>query len=539
MRADQPKDVVENSAPSGDELRTGRHLTRRRFLQVGGATAVLLVPGAQALATPANPGRLPEGLFGLGVASGDPLPDAVVIWTRLAPEPLALDGNGGMPSRKVPVHWEVARDEGFRQVVRRGMFLTAPDLGHSVHVDVTGLASDSWYYYRFRVQRDISPTGRTRTAPAEGQTPGTTTFAIASCQRFTDGYYTAYQAMLADDPDLVLHLGDYFYEKDNGPGDFGRQHLPIGECRTLADYRVRIAQIRTDPDMQAIHAAAPFAVTFDDHEVSGNWAGDIPETGEAADDTLEEFRALKAAAFRSYYEHMPLRATQRPDGYRIQMYRRLHWGTLATINLLDTRQYRSDQIYDDAAAWDPNRTMLGATQQQWLLDELSTTTATWNVLAQQVPFLEDSVASINRNDKWDGYRVARQGILDTLATGTARNPIVLSGDIHAHRGGNLKADFQDPGSATVGAEYTGTSITSSSGVVGDQPITAAHNYDPDNPHLLFKGTGRGYARFSVTPDTWTGDFRFVDTIEAPTSPAGTLATYTAYDGEPGITRTSP
>jgi alkaline phosphatase D len=165
MRADQPKDVVENSAPSGDELRTGRHLTRRRFLQVGGATAVLLVPGAQALATPANPGRLPEGLFGLGVASGDPLPDAVVIWTRLAPEPLALDGNGGMPSRKVPVHWEVARDEGFRQVVRRGMFLTAPDLGHSVHVDVTGLASGSCYYYRLRVQPDISPTARPRTEP--------------------------------------------------------------------------------------------------------------------------------------------------------------------------------------------------------------------------------------------------------------------------------------------------------------------------------------------------------------------------------------
>lgn len=511
---------------------------RRLLVGIGLSTAsaaLTRLPGAGA-ASSGRGGRLPADPFRLGVASGDPLPNGVVLWTRLAPEPLALDGRGGMPRRPVPVQWQVAHDESFRRVVRRGTAVARPEWAHSVHVEAEGLDPGRWYHYRFRVNRDTSPIGRTRTAPAAGQLPETTRFAIASCQRFTDGYYTAYQNMLADAPDLVIHLGDYFYEKDNGPGKLGRQHLPIGECLSLADYRVRIAQVRTDPDLQAIHAATPFAVTFDDHEVSGNWAGDIPETGDWADASVEEFRARKADAFRSYYEHMPVRTAQRPNGYRVQMYRRLRWGGLATFNLLDTRQFRSDQATDEQA-WDPDRTILGAAQNEWLLDGLRSTTARWNVLASQVPFLEDSVTNANRNDKWDGYRFDRQNILDTLATGVARNPIVLSGDIHAHRAGNLKANFDQPDSATGGAEYTGTSITSSRGVVGDQPVTAEHDYDPENPHLLFNGTGRGYARFTVTPRTWAGDFRSTSTVLAPTSPARTIASYTAHDGRPGITRT--
>jgi len=512
-------------------------VARRSLLQAAGAAALVLSPaGAATAATrPSRRDPVPDGAFALGVASGDPLADRVVIWTRLAPDPLRLDGTGGMPPAAVPVRWEVAEDERFGRTVRRGVALARAEDAHSVHVDVAGLRPGRVYFYRFRAGDQVSPTGRTRTAPAPGTLPASWSVAIASCQRFTDGYYTAYEAMLRDEPDLVLHLGDYFYEKDNGPGPVGRQHLPLGECFSLADYRVRIAQVRTDPHLRAIHAAAPFAVTFDDHEVSGNYAGDIPETGAGAGASPEEFRARKALAYKSYWEHMPLRAAQRPRGPEILMYRRLRWGRLATVNLLDTRQYRSDQVADveSPEAYDPERTMLGSAQERWLVGDLLTSRTRWNVLAQQVPFFETPRVG-TPGDKWDGYRAARGRLLAAMARRPHAGHVVLSGDIHSNRAADLKADFDAPSSPTVGVEFTGTSITSSGGVVGDEPVTAVYDPDPAVPHMRFRGTGRGYVTFAVTPESWRADYRIVGTVLRPTSSASTVATLTTSHERPGL-----
>ncbi|PSL08564.1 alkaline phosphatase D [Haloactinopolyspora alba] len=505
-------------------------LARRRFLQLGGATAAAVAaPTTAGWAVP-SPGRLPDGLFALGVASGDPLPDRVVIWTRLVPEPLALDGTGGMTSRPVPVQWEIAHDEKFSQLARRGATVARPETGHSVHVDVEGLDPARWYYYRFRVQRQLSPVGRTRTAPAPGTMPDGWKFTVASCQNYPSGFYTSYLNMLDEEPDLVFHLGDYIYE-GGAQGRLGRGHVPHHEIRTLADYRVRLAQYRGDPNLRAMHGAAPFAMTFDDHEVENNWSKEDADP----DVPPEEFARRKAAAFQAYWEHMPLRTAQRPQGSAIRMYRRLHWGDLATINLLDTRQYRSDQIPDREAdgpeAWDPDLELLGNEQMSWLLDGLSRSSTRWNVLGQQVPFFEDPDVG-RENDKWDGYRVARQKVLDVLAGGGPRNPVVLSGDIHQNRAADIKADFRDPEAATVGVEFTGTSISSG----GDTVPDARFDPDPANPHIRMKGSGRGYVAVSVTPDECRADFRVVDTVEQPTSGVSTVASFVARDGEPGLTR---
>jgi len=466
------------------------------------------------------------------------LPESVVLWTRLAPDPLRLDGTGGMSPGSVTVDWEIAEDARFRYVVRRGRHRATADDAHSVHADVRGLRPGREYYYRFRAGGRISPVGRTRTAPGSNSGPGRLRFAVASCQRFTDGYYTAYQDMLRNDPDLVFQVGDYFYEKDNGPGPVGRRHLPVGECLTLADYRVRIAQIRTDADMRAIHANAPFVVTFDDHEVSGNYAGDVPETGEGAHATSEEFGRRKAVAYKSYWENMPLRAAQRPSGADIRLYRRLYWGRLATLNILDTRQYRSDQPADagSAEAYDPNRTMLGSAQEKWLLHDLEHTRSRWDVLAQQVPFFADPDIA-HPEDKWDGYRAARENILRAMASNPNCRPVVLSGDIHKNRAAELKRDFSDPASATLGVEFTTTSITSSGTIGVDEKVTAKFDPVPETPHLRFSGNGRGYVMVELTSDRLRADFRVVDTILSTSSPSRTVASFVGDRDRPGLRRT--
>nr|BFE59425.1 alkaline phosphatase PhoD [Dactylosporangium thailandense] len=512
-------------------------LTRRTLLAASATTALGIAVAAPAQASHRPAPKLPEGAFALGVASGDPLPEAVVIWTRLAPEPLRLDGTGGMPSEAFPVEWEVAEDERFRKIVHRGTQLARAEDAHSVHVDVRGLRAEREYFYRFRAGGQISPAGRTRTAPVPGSRSARVRFAVACCQRFTDGYYTAYQDMLRYEPDLVFHLGDYFYEKDNGPGPVGRQHLPIGECMALPDYRVRIAQVRMDPDMRAIHASAPFVVTFDDHEVSGNYAGDIPETGQGADATVEEFRLRKAAAYKSYWEHMPLRSAQRPNGADIQLYRRLSWGKLATFNVLDTRQYRSDQVTDAGSpeAYDPSRTILGSRQERWLLQDLQHSSTSWNVLAQQVPFFADPDIA-HPEDKWDGYRAARENILRGMASNPKCHPVVLSGDIHKNRAADLKRDFSNPASETLGVEFTTTSITSSGTIGVDETVTAKFDPVPATPHLRFEGNGRGYVTVELTPNQLRADFRAVNTILSTSSPASTVASYLSDPDRPGLRR---
>ncbi|WP_433555836.1 alkaline phosphatase D family protein [Pseudonocardia xinjiangensis] len=513
--------------------------TRRQLLRVGAVGAAALgvsslgESAAWAQAGPAGgPVREP---FTLGVASGDPMPDGVVLWTRLAPEPLAEDGLGGMPDRPVPVQWEVSKDESFRQVVARGTELARPEEAHSVHAEVSGLQSGAVYFYRFRAGSELSPVGRTKTAPGPGARLDRFAFALASCQNYPAGFYTAYAHMAEENLDLVAFVGDYIYNGD-GQGTIGRGWLPVREVKTLADYRVRLGQVKSDPDLKAAHSAFPWVVTFDDHEVANNWAGDDADP----DVPVSEFLARRAAAFQAYYEHMPLRRAQRPVGPDVQIYRRLTFGDLIDLYVLDTRSYRSDQV-PQAQRYDPSRTILGDVQESWLSQALAGPTARWNVLAQQVFFSQrDFTAGPDQgfnDDSWDDYAVARDRLRDHLATVGTSNPIVLSGDVHMNYVCDIKADFNDPDSRTVATELVGTSI-SSEGDGKANPVGDAKQM-AENPHIKFINRDRGYVRSVVTPTEWTADFRTVDYVSRPGAPVGTRASFVIEDGRPGARSVQP
>jgi alkaline phosphatase D len=434
-----------------------------------------------------------------------------------------------MPSRIVPVAWQVATDPKFRDVVAGGAELAHPESAHSVHVELAGLQPGREYFYRFRAEGELSPVGCTKTTPALGTTPARFAFAFASCQNYPAGYYTAYDHMAGEDLDLVAFLGDYIYEGD-GQGGVGRGHLPDAEIWSLADYRVRLAQYKTDPSLQATHAAFPWALVYDDHEVENNYAGDISQD----DGDPAVFRARRARAYQAYYEHMPLRRAQRPNGGDLSLYRRLRFGDLVDMWMLDTRQYRSDQV-SDAERGNPDRTMLGAQQRQWLEAGLAGPTGTWNVLAQQVFFSQRDLASGTAedfsNDAWDNYQVERDRIRDHMVTAGTSNPVVITGDVHANYLVDVKQNWDDPASATVATEIVGTSITSG----GDGRDQGAG--DPgqlaDNPWIKMINRQRGYVRNVITPDAWRIDYRVLDFVTLPGSPIHDRASYVIEQGAPG------
>ena len=528
--------MPEQSQPTGQTPITARASwspSRRDVLRAGLVGAATI--GASTLGTPRSRAQSPaggpvRGPFTLGVASGEPLPDGVVLWTRLAPEPLALDGLGGMPSRPVPVQWEVATDDAFRRVVARGTELARPEEAHSVHVEVGGLQAGADYFYRFKAGPELSPVGRTKTAPAPGQRLDRFSFAFASCQNYPAGFYTAYTHMAQDDLDLVVFLGDYIYT-GAGQGTIGRGWVPAEEVQTLPGYRVRLAQVKTDPELQAAHAAFPWMVTFDDHEVANGWAGDDVDPNVP----VEEFRARRAAAFQAYYENMPVRRAQRPNGSALQIHRRLTFGDLMDFYVLDTRQYRSDQVAQ-ARRGEPGRTMLGAEQEAWLQQALAGPTARWNALAQQVVFSQrDFTAGPQQgfnDDSWDNYLVARNRLRDHMAAVGTSNPVVLTGDVHQNYAIDVKANFDDPRSATVATELVGTSI-SSNGDANHNPAGDARQL-AENPHIRFTNRDRGYVRNEVTPDAWRTDFRAVEYVSRPGAPARTVASFVIEDGRPGV-----
>jgi len=360
-------------------------LSRRQLvagLAAGAATAGH-IGGVRAAAYP----------FSLGVASGDPAPDGFIIWTRLAPDPF---NGGGMPANPVDVTWEVAADEGFRTVVGYGAAPALPQSAHTIHVELGGLEPQRDYFYRFTALGARSPVGRARTLPAAGAAVAAFSFASIGCQRWEHGYYTAFRDVADRALDAIFHYGDYIYEFAHQRADRGvnvrEMPLDFAECTTLADYRNRYALYKSDPDLQAAHHSAPFIMSFDDHEVDNDWAGDHSAWGydivPAAD-----FLRRRAAAFQAWYEHMPVRAALIPRGSDIAMYRRFDIGALARLCVLDTRQYRSPQpcgagwaICDEAG--DPARTMLGSAQEDWLQRELRASRAPWNVLAQQVIMMQ-------------------------------------------------------------------------------------------------------------------------------------------------------
>jgi len=527
-----PSTTEESTVPEADRTLkpTSRESISRRGVLLGGAGML----GAAALGTPAwGQGRSRQGgpvraPFTLGVASGDPTPDGVVLWTRLAPDPLA---GGGMPDRPVPVQWQVATDENFRQLVAEGTELARPELAHSVHAEPAGLRPGAEYFYRFKAGPEISPVGRTKTAPAAQARLDRFAFAFTSCQSYAHGFYTAHRHLAVEDIDVVVQLGDYIYE--GAPrADQPRRHEGDSEPVTLVEYRNRHAQYRTDADLQAAHGAFPWIVVFDDHEVDNNWADEIPQ--DPALQPRDAFLARRAAAFQAYYEHMPLRRSAMPRGIDIQLYRRVTFGDLADFHVLDTRQYRSDQV-DNAQRADPARTILGTEQEAWLRQAVAGPTARWNVLAQQVFFSQrDFTAGPGTNfsdDAWDGYVVERNSLRDHLTTVGTTNPMVITGDVHANYVCDVKADFDDPASATVATELVGTSITT--GGDGEDQRPEDQVQLAENPHIKFLNRNRGYVRNVLTPTEWTADFRVVDTVTTPGAPVRTRATYVVEDGRPG------
>lgn len=507
---------------------------RRAFLKAGASLAI--IPWLAKLSTGAiaNKPTFATNPFTLGVASGDPSPDGMVLWTRLAPDPL---NGGGLPPRPYEVRWELADGDNFQRPVRQGTTLATPQLGHSVHVTLEGLAPDRWYSYRFLCGDAVSPVGRTRTTPAVDVLPDRLRFAFTSCQHYETGLFTAYEHMAKEDLDLILHLGDYIYEYA-GKENRVRKHTGP-EITTLEHYRNRHAQYRADPMLAAAHAKCPWLVVWDDHEFDNNCAGEISEESYV---TPEEFLIRRANAYQAYYESMPLRATTMPRGPHMQLYRRVAYGRLANFEMLDTRQYRSDQPNGDGlkplegAALAKETTMLGDEQERWLMQGLLASQSTWNILGQQVMMARvDRVPGDVRNfsmDQWSGYDVARTRLLRYLEERQIPNPIVLTGDIHSNWVNDLKLDFDRPDERTVATEFVCTSLSS-----GGNGTPTPKNLDKilaENPFVKFHNAERGYTSCTVTPDNWRSDYQVVEYVDKPGAPLVTRASFVVENGRPGV-----
>jgi alkaline phosphatase D len=521
-------------------------LDRRRLLQLAAAGAATLWLPRAARSQPQWRGDP----FALGIASGSPTHDSVVLWTRLVAPGLFQS----LGKDAITVRWELSHDEQFSRIVQRGQSTALFELAHSVHVEVAGLEPDRWYFYRFIAGDAVSPTGRTRTFPAPQAAVQKLRLAYASCQRWEHGYYSAYRHMREENLDAVLFLGDYIYEYPNASKAV---RVPSGGwVVTLEDYRQRYALHKSDTDLQAMHTACPWVHTWDDHEVQNDYAGLQPgDSGPASPGSAAGFAARRAAAYQAYYEHMPLRASVLTRavaglaaGAEMRIYSRQRLGQLATLYLLDTRQYRDAQVctpggkfgsrFVDPAAcpqWnDPKRSLLGAAQEQWLDTALASDTAGWAVIGQQTLFGQRDArpgpGQLLWNDGWDGYGAARTRLTDALQRHRVANPVLLGGDVHENWVGHVKADYDRPDSDTVGVEFCGTSITSRSAGNAKIPERLA-----ENPHFIFADSERkGYGVAEFTPGRLTTTLRVVDDVTRKDAGIQTLARFVVEAGRPQL-----
>ena len=444
-----------------------------------------------------------EKLFSLGVAAGTPGPESMILWTRLAPDPLAEDGHAGMPRHNVPVHWAVATDEACTQIVASGDALATPELAHSVHPEVTGLSPNTTYYYRFQAAGITSRIGRFRTLPPAGQSADKFTFVVASCQAWYHGHFTAWKH-IAEEPelDLIVFNGDYIYEYPIIAGDnLWREGASVPpalteKVETLAQYRLRYSLFKTDPHLQEAHASAAAAVVWDDHEVENNYTGDGSDTGTPT----EHFLYQRAAAYRAYYENLPIGLAALPDGPHSRIYHSFDIGTLARFTNLDTRQYRDLPPTDDGGVHNPDRTMLGREQEAWVTQQLEDSPATWNFVTNGVvvaPIADDKI------DQWDGFPAARERLFGALKK--AQNPVVLTGDIHQHCAAELW-DGATPGGKgsgkSIGVELVATSIASD----GDGKAGTTSKDWMAQPWVKNMDQRRGYIRVSLSKDLMTSEF---------------------------------
>ena len=513
---------------------------RRRLLQLAAAAATTLWLPRSAWSQP----RLSATPFALGVASGSPTATSVVLWTRLT--------GSGLPHEPITLRWEIADDEGFTRIAQSGQAQALPELAHSAHVEAQGLAADRWYFYRFLAGEWESPVGRTRTFPADDAPVQHLRLAYASCQRWEHGWFSAYRQMRADAPDAVVFLGDYIYEY---PGAANAVRTPTGGwALSLDDYRARYALYRSDPDLQAMHQACPWLVTWDDHEVQNDYAGE--QAGNAGP-AVADFPGRRAGAYQAWYEHMPVRASVLvralqglASGHGLRIHGRQRFGRLASLLLLDTRQYRSAQACTpggangsgvinplQCAAWsDPSRTMLGAEQEAWLAGELARGGAAWTVIGQSTLFgLRDFAPGPGRlvwNDGWDGYPAARRRLTDALQKSGAANPVLLGGDVHENWVGHVKADYERPESASVGVEFCGTSISSRTSRPESIGVRLA-----ENPHFVYaEAEHRGYGVAEFTPGRLAVTLRGVDDVTRRESAVRTLARFEVEAGRAVVQR---
>ena len=522
---------------------------RRKFLLGAGSLALFTGLGSAGRVW-ASP-RFPAYPFLLGVASGDPMPDGFVIWTRLAPQP--LEEHAGMPMLAVPVRWEVAEDGNFSKVVRKGEALARPELGHSVHVEVAGLSARRPYWYRFHVEgQPPSPAGCVRTAPAAGDMPDRVRIGVAGCQHHEAGLFTAYRH-LSQEPDLdaVFHYGDYIYEgrgketalsiRDGAGRRIDRRHVG-GEIYTLDDYRRRYAQYKRDPDLQAAHAATAFLSTWDDHEFDNNWAAALDQDGTPP----EVFALRKFAAMQAWYENMPVRRALFPTPqHGITMHRRLDYGRMLRVHLLDTRQYRSRQRCEPgmtkpcrAADEAGTEQMLGVAQEGWLEEGLNAQPR-WHLLAQQVMMMPYTYPTSRKSgrlntDSWSGYPSSRARVLDMIQARKLGNVVVATGDVHKHHAGVVPSRDGDVLSAPVATEFVTTSIASG-GDGSDIPATWENVLD-DNPHNVLVNDRRGYQMFHIGPRVWRTDVVAIDRVTTPGGSKSVIASLVTENGKPGIAK---
>jgi alkaline phosphatase D len=515
-------------------------IDRRQLLRLAAAAAAAGCLPRGAWSQP----RLPEDPFAAGVASGSPTDSTVVLWTRLL--------GARLPAEALAVGWELAEDERFARIVQSGQAQALPQLAHSVHVEVQGLAPDRWYFYRFHAGDATSPVGRTRTFPAPDAMVQRLRLAYASCQRWEHGWFSAWRHLRADDPDVVVFLGDYIYEYPGAKGAV--RSVSGGWVNDLEGYRARYALYRSDPDLQAMHQACPWLFTWDDHEVQNDYAGEQEgNTGPSVPD----FPRRRAAAYQAWYEHTPVPASVLTraleglaSGHGLRIYGERRYGKLAHLLLLDGRQYRSPQVctpggrsgsgkvnpLDCAALVDPARTIFGAEQEQWLASRLGKGGAAWSVIGQGTLFGPCNFApppdQLLWNDGWDGYPAARQRLVDTLRQSAAPNPVLLGGDVHENWVGNIKADYANPGSVNVGVEFCGTSITS-------RTSDAEHlqNRLACNPHFVYADAmHRGYGLAEFTPGKLDVQLRVLDDVTRRDARVATDARFIVEAGHPLVQR---
>ncbi|MFN4266092.1 MAG: alkaline phosphatase D family protein [Aquabacterium sp.] len=521
---------------------------RQLFRQLSRVAATLawqqlFAPVAQAQVE-LQPWTTQANVFTLGVASGEPRPDSVVIWTRLAPLPLMPDG--GMPARPIPVIWEVAHDEQFFRIARSGTVHALPERIHALHLEVEGLQPGREYFYRFIAAGHVSPLGRTRTAPAPDARPERLRMALASCQHYEAGHFTLHREMAKADLDLVLFCGDYIYTSELSGMQRVRAHahqFPYHEAdHSLDDYRIHHAAYKLDLDLQANHAAHPWLMVWDDNEVLNDYTA---ESAPALRD-VQAFLRLRTAAYRAYFEHLPISPKREPNQRGMRLQDRYEWGQLAEFWTVDTRQHRGAQVcygrYRGASMWEckaqeaRSRTMLGVDQEDWLADTLVASTRAWKFIVQSTQVSPSGIrtpfGTAQSPDGWDAFPAARERLLGAIGQPRVQDVVLLGGDVHRHVAANLRLIPKDPQSAVVASEIVTSSLTSKG--LSEFLTSWMRQQHPDTLHC--RSDQRGYVLIDVTDQQLVAEFRATAHPVRPESRSHVQARFAIDRGRPGLRR---